>query len=460
MNENNRLIRENQDLQSENESLRKALRSALAELENFRELFTLNSQNSSKPPSTDQKKNNSTSSKKKGPPFGHKGYYRKLYSPEQIDTTVTSVLESCPHCGFEEIIPRRMNPVIHQQVEVCGGKTIITQYERLRYICPQCSRHLLGALPEGISPSAFGPKLSSIVGMLTGKYHLSKRECQRLLNDLFLIDISLGGIIEIEKRISYALKPIWGNIRNSVLEGKDPTHADETSWRNSGITSYVWIACTKESACFSILPRRNKEMGKTFLGNLNKPFITDRFSLYRSFDGPHQYCLAHILRDFKRMSERKGLDGIIGKALQENVKKVFLHWQSYKEGKIHFQQLQTRCYYRRTQLRLLLEEGSLWGHEKLRGLCTNILSYFDRMWTFLRIPGMEPTNNMAERDLRSIVLWRKKSFGTRSSAGDRFVERIMSLVKTAEKRCQNVLDWLHKVFVQAIQKNLPTGEEC
>ena len=64
------------------------------------------------------------------------------------------------------------------------------------------------------------------------------------------------------------------------------------------------------------------------------------------------------------------------------------------------------------------------------------------MWTFVRVEGVEPTNNLAERQVRPGVLWRKTSFGTQSEAGSRFAERIITVVATLKQQQRNALDYL------------------
>ena len=54
----------------------------------------------------------------------------------------------------------------------------------------------------------------------------------------------------------------------------------------------------------------------------------------------------------------------------------------------------------------------------------------DSLWVFLAQHGVDPTNNRAERALRFGVLWRKRSLGTASDKGNRWVERILSLKET------------------------------
>jgi transposase len=49
-----------------------------------------------------------------------------------------------------------------------------------------------------------------------------------------------------------------------------------------------------------------------------------------------------------------------------------------------------------------------------------------RLWTFAAHDGVEPTNNHAERALRSAVIYRKLSLGTQSKGSERRIERLLS----------------------------------
>jgi hypothetical protein len=80
--------------------------------------------------------------------------------------------------------------------------------------------------------------------------------------------------------------------------------------------------------------------------------------------------------------------------------------------------------------------------EGISGSYADILAHREALWTFIRCEGVEPTNNHAELELRDFVLWRRRSFGSRSERGDRFAERVMTVVRTARKQGLAVLDFL------------------
>lgn len=90
----------------------------------------------------------------------------------------------------------------------------------------------------------------------------------------------------------------------------------------------------------------------------------------------------------------------------------------------------------------LLAQGERCRTKKTAGTCAHILELEWALWTFVFVDGVEPTNNFAERVLRTAVLWRRTSFGTQSEAGSRFVERILTVTSTLKLQDRHVLTYL------------------
>ena len=93
----------------------------------------------------------------------------------------------------------------------------------------------------------------------------------------------------------------------------------------------------------------------------------------------------------------------------------------------------------------LLRIGTHVDHQKTRKTCKNILKVEPALWSFVVQDGVEPTNNAAERALRRGVIWRRRSFGTQSEHGSRFVERILTVVISLRQQNRDVLDFLTQV---------------
>jgi transposase len=96
----------------------------------------------------------------------------------------------------------------------------------------------------------------------------------------------------------------------------------------------------------------------------------------------------------------------------------------------------------RQEVERLLDAGQTCGVPKTEGTCRELCKRRQALWTFVRHPEVDPTNNAAERAIRPAVLWRKGSFGTHSPQGSRFVEAMMTVVATLKQQHRNVLDYL------------------
>jgi transposase len=440
-----------EELEAKLEKTERLLKLALERIAKLEERLNKTSRNSSKPPSTDQKAN--TPEKKRKKRKSRMGRSRTPYSPERVDHRVSCKRKCCPHCNSSNLQELSEAPFSWQQVELPEIKAIVTQFDCFKYQCKECDRRSMGSLPENIPFSAFGPKLMAFVACLTGRFHLSKREAITLIKDLYDIDLSEGSVINVEENVSNALGEIYEKIYRYVIEGDLCRYFDETSWRNSGKRHYAWIGTTKSAAYYRIDPHRSKEALFKMIGQFtDRPAVTDRYSAYNALDGPRQYCLAHLIRDFHAYSEREGEDGRIGEQIADELRVICRTHTKWGEEKISKSQYSSRLRYAKHRLSEYLIDGLALGSNDLSGLCERLSDEFERLWTFRLIEEMDPTNNLAERDLRKLVLWRKKSYGTRSERGQKFVERITSVVETLKKNHRHPLRFLEEAIIAFYRK--------
>jgi len=425
------------------------------EVRELKEQLNKNSKNSSKPPSSDQKAN--TPNEPKKPRKSRKGYNRPLFPKERVDKTIECCVEHCPCCGSTTLDSSKTIDVLHQ-VELPEVRAIVTEYILKKSRCNSCNHTSYGQLPLGIPYSAFGSKLMGLIGTLTGAFHIAKREAIQLIKDLYDIDIGLGSIPNIEERISHALDPVYQMIHEFVLESDFSKHFDETVWRNSGKRHYVWLASCNHAAVYMIDRCRNTQAFQKLIKNKdlkNKLSVSDRYSLYKRLGDRHQYCLAHLIRDFRKFGEREGPDKPIGRSIEQALSKACSIHKKYREGKINLTQRNRRLGHVRKRAEWWFYEGLANGSDELSGLCNRLLNEFEKLWTFSKETELEPTNNLAERDLRKLVIWRKKSYGTRSDNGQRFVERITSVIQTLRKKKKNALKFIQEALTAFYKKEKP-----
>ena len=419
------------------------LKQALEKIAKLEDQLNRNSKNSSKSPSTDQKGNTPDNQRKPRAP--RIGKSRTLFSADRVDAHVQCTRANCPSCDSAAIELCPTTGERWQQAELPEVKALVTEYELLKYRCTECGKNSTASLPSGIPDSAFGPRLMGLLATLTGVLHVSKREAIQLIKDLYDVDMGVGSVPNIEERVAAALDSIYERIYQFVMKHRFCTYFDETGWRDQGKRHYVWLATCQQAAVYRIDRNRSLAAFQRLIRkeNWTAPGVTDRYAVYAHFQD-HQYCLAHLIREFKGYGERNGLDRVIGKALEEEFRLSCRIHSEYRAGKIPLEKRNKRLGARKRRVQYWLEDGFANGSDALSKLCDTLLDNFMKLWRFTQILGMEPTNNIAERDLRKLVIWRRKSYGTRSDRGKRFVERIATVAQTVRKQAGNVLCYVQR----------------
>jgi transposase len=324
--------------------------------------------------------------------------------------------------------------------------------------------------PPGVGESAFGPRLRAMLSMCSGVYRLSRRTVEWLAADFFNVDISLGSVSACEGTVSEAVASPVAEARKYVW-ASPVAHADETGYRQAveveprkpaspeadtaacettdhqavkpSAKAWLWAAVTPLVTVFLVHAKRSAIAAKELLGSFEGVLVTDRWSAYGFIDAARrQLCWAHLLRDFEWIAEFGAEAAGTGKALVEQTKLMFRWWHELKEGRLARSGFQERMGPLIARVEALLEHGAACSHKKTAGRCRNILALRAALWTFVRMEGVEPTNNAAERALRPAVLWRKGSFGSASERGSRFVERMLTVAATCRQQGRNVLDYL------------------
>jgi transposase len=205
-------------------------------------------------------------------------------------------------------------------------------------------------------------------------------------------------------------------------------------------------------AVFLIRASRGAEVAKELLGEKFAGYLnSDRWVGYDWVDIlRRQICWSHLDRHWEGFVNLGGEAERLGRALQKQTDQMFHLWHRVRDGTL--KRSSFRLYMRPIQRKvgLLLRQGQACSMRKVAGRCKRILKLEAAMWTFVRVEGIEPTNNHGERGVRHAVMWRKVSFGTDSANGSRFVERVLTAVITLRLQHRNVLDYITTVCEAAL----------
>jgi len=407
-----------------------------------------NSRNSHLPPSSDgpgahsKKKRKSKTKRKRGGQKGHRGAHRQLLEPERVDEFIDLFPEVCLGCGAS--LPRLVDPDPrrHQLLDFVDGGAHVTEIRRHEVECRCGHGTRMSYRDAKIPASPFGPGLVAAVAVLTGVYHLSRRRAQSLLRELFGVELSLGAISAMEDRASAALEPAVAEAQHEV-EAAAVKHADATSWVRAGELMSLWVLASATVTVYRILADGCRETIEPLFGACKGILVSDRATVFGFWlMAMRQICWAHLLRKFVSFSERAPPARDIGDTLLGYTALVFEYWHGYVDGKLTRAELDHFIAPVRQQFEATLARAVAADIKGLSGSCANILAHAEALWTFVSHEGVEPTNNHAERELRAFVLWRKRSFGSRSERGERFAERVMTVVHTLRKRGAAVLEFL------------------
>jgi transposase len=413
------------------------------------------SRNSSKPPSSDPpsarpRPAKEPTGRQSGGQPGHEGHGRTLKPESEVDQIIDVRPEHCGQCGAlllgEDPAPER-----HQVTELPRITPVATEYRRHCLWCVACGAHTQAAWPATMPTGSFGPRVQATVGYLTGRIGASQREVQDILATLYQTEVSVGGIGGLEQAMSGALAaPVVEAER--YVQRQPVRNADETSWREKTQRRWLWISVTPLVTIFRLLKTRGAAGAKELLGEVVWGIIgTDHYAGYHWIDPrQRQLCWAHLKREFVAWSEHAGETARIGLALLAVEKQLFELWYRVRDGTLAWADFHVTMLPLMARVRTLLQEGVAGADTKAQGTCRNLLKREAALWTFVWEPGVDPTNNSAERPWRRAVLWRRRSFGTQSAAGSQFVERILTAVTTLRQQRRDVLDYLTAACTAAI----------
>ena len=344
----------------------------------------------------------------------------------------------------------------HQVTEIPRIEPVITEYRCHSLPCLQCGQAKRAEWPTEMASGAFGPRLSATVGYLTGRMGMSQRDVEEIATSLFHTEISLGSISTLTQEVSQALATPVLTVQEYV-QTQPIVNADETGWQQAGQRHWLWLAATPLVTLFLLTSSRSANSAKALLGEKFAGIVgSDRWSAYNWLSTTRrQLCWAHLKRDFQAFVERDDESALLGRALLAQEKQLFALWHRVRDGTLSRDAFITSVQPIQDQVGKLLRQGTSLPHSKTAGTCRDILKREDALWTFVTFPGVEPTNNAAERPLRRAVLWRRRSFGTQSDAGSRFVERILTSVTTLRQQDRDVLDYLTEACAASIRGVTP-----
>jgi transposase len=473
--ENERLLRENEELRrkvaerekqiGEREKQIADAEKQIADLERQLALRKRNSTNSSKPPASDglagdqrPRGRKHKSKRKPGAQPGHPGHHRRLVPITEVSAVEVLLPKQCGHCGTT--LPQELGKVItegeprrHQVTEVPPVKAHITEYQFPNVVCRECGKATRATLAKEIA-GHFGPRLTALIAYWTVVCRLPRRLVETMLADVLGIEISLGSTQKAWEEVSQAVAQPVQQLQEQ-LPREAVLNVDETGWRTNGDKRWIWGLAAKQFVFYVVASTRGAEVLVTLLGVVFRGILCcDRWVVYLTYhSGRMQLCWAHLKRNILGIADyaRSPSARQFCRDALAIVARLFRLWYRFRGDlrdrrgnpqPLDRRQLLEKSIPLQKKLFALAEAHLDDADREVRNLATALFVHFQRLFTFLEEEGVEPTNNVAERILRTAVQWRKISFGNRSRNGEIATARLLAVTQTCKRQQRHVLGYL------------------
>jgi transposase len=366
-------------------------------------------------------------------PGRHYGRQACRPTPSRVDERVTVRLpERCPHCGGG--VERESCETQYQEEIV--RRTIVRRFDIAVGRCCHCQRRVQGRHPlqtsdaVGVGNVQLGPEALTLAAILNKQMGLSLGHTRQVLSYGFGLEVSRGGLYRALARMAGRAEPTYEGLVETARQA--PVNGmDETGWKVGGRLQWLHVAVSAQVTVYAILPGRGYEQAVAILGAEYDGFLThDGWAPYYRFQlAFHQSCLAHLLKRCREMAQVASPAALAFPRAVENLLLKSLELRDrYERGEVSERGLSIATGKLEAKLDRMLETRR--RNPANRRLARHLEHELLWLFTFLHCPGLDATNNTAERAIRGMVIARKVWGGSRTWEGAHTQQILVSVLRT------------------------------
>jgi hypothetical protein len=362
--------------------------------------------------------------RKGGAKLGHRGHGRKSLNTKDAGRVARVELpRTCPDCGT-----RLRHRGITRRT-VLDGEPVKTQ-KQLWLLdvkrCPKCNRIFRAKAPGVLPKGLFSNRLLSIIAVQHYVYGTTLGQLEKQLG------IGYGAVVSAMHGLAQRLRPAIGKLvkeyRASFVK-----HADETGWRTDGRGGYAWLFCAPDLSIFRFRTSRSAKIAKEVLGTRRLPgtLVVDRYNAYNKAPCQMQYCYCHLSRDVEDLV-KDFPDNREVAAFTESLVPQLAVAMALRKTSLSKRQFKRQAGQTADLIKTIVNSPA--SHPGIQHIQDVFRENSKRMYRWALDPRIPAENNLAERELRPLVIARKISFGSQSDAGALTRETLMSVLLTLKKR--------------------------
>jgi transposase len=375
---------------------------------------------------------------------GKDSYRRPVPPASAVTTEVAVALPELCACGgsFDQT-----KTTIHDRYEediplpeLTSGyqPRLLTKYTIARGVCRSCGK-TTSAKDLGGQTVTLGPNVRLLVTHLVSVSGMSYAQVTSLLLALYGLQLSDGEVATILHKQHQDWQPTYQQLKADI-RAAPIRHYDETPWaiQAEGNMGHAWVMSASGSpkTLFHCATSRGAPHAQKLHGTRDYGVhITDDYQAYRNLPGQQQLCWVHLYRSIRDLRYNQNLP-------KEQLTYVVCWYEVfaaiYQDLRLYLRepydevvrQTQAQELWQRLQLIAMQAQPACGEPDKLKRLKAQLLRAGpDRL--FICLPKDTPCdNNRAERDVRQLVLKRKRSFGSKTKRGAQALSTVLSICTT------------------------------
>jgi transposase len=374
---------------------------------------------------------------------GHKGHGRSSISEDQADRVERVEVEDvCPDCHsrLEHKGTKERTVVDTAPIQMLK---ILYRLEQKR--CPACKK-IIRARPPGVLPRClYGNQLLSYVAIQHYIYGNTLGQIEKQTG------IGYSSLVDAMHQLARHLKDVPDALITAYRQ--DPVkHADETGWRNDGQNGYAWMFGTPQISIFRIRKTRSAKVPQEVFGKKELPgvLVVDRYNAYNRLPCSIQYCYAHLLRDVQDL-EKEFPENPEIKSFVQALAPQLAGAMNLRTMDISDKQFKRQA--NKIKRKIIQITNRPARHPAVQKIQAIFREKAHRLYHWADDRTVPADNNLAERELRPLVIARKVSFGSQSAEGARTRETLMSVLHTLKKQVPDVNAALKSALDQLAQNS-------
>jgi transposase-like protein len=379
-----------------------------------------------------------------GRPHGHRGVTRPRPRPDVVKAPEWR--ERCEGCGAPLGEPSYVDHRIVEEISNPHPRQVI-DYLEFEWMCGACGSPTVARHPDCPPGGRLGKNVLVQATLMKFQERLPHWKVCEALERTYGLQVTPATVLDITRRVSGWLRPEYMRILRRIRSA-EVVYVDETGVKVDGGRYWIWAFTTMAETLVSIRKSRGKKVLKEVLGEgFEGVVVCDGWRSYPSFTDRIQRCWAHLLREARCLAEQVEE----ARPLSEALHGIYRRFNVPPMDRPPPEEAMRLVEEARAAMEMWA--GRPYEAVEVRRFAAKVLNGVDHWFTFLAVPGVEATNNRAERALREHVVQRKIMGCFRNGKGTMIYETVMTVLSTWKQQGRNLSQTLGEALTQEWTKS-------